>query len=155
MIETVAELVAHHPLFAGLEPSAVELVADCAVNAVFDAGRLLIAEGDDADTLYLMRRGTVTIELHDPGRPQRVVERVGPGAVVGWSWLFPPYRWRFDVRADGPVGAIAVDAACLRAKAEAQPAFGYHLALRLGGAMLERLDGGRIRLLDLYGEDVP
>ena len=53
-----------------------------------------------------------------------MIETVGPGGAVGWSWLFPPYRWHFDARALDPVGAVAVDAACLRAKADADPALG-------------------------------
>ena len=47
--------------------------------------------------------------------------RVAPSAGAG---SFPPYRWQFDARAVDPVGAIAVDATCLRAKADADDALG-------------------------------
>ena len=153
MTVAVAELVARHPLLAGLPGDGVALVAGCARNVAIGAGQLLVTEGDPADTLYLLRRGTVAIEIHAPGSGRVVIETLGPGDAVGWSWMFPPYRSHFDVRAVGPVGAVAVDGACLRAKAESDPAFGYELMKRLGAVILERLQATRLRLLDLYGHD--
>jgi CRP-like cAMP-binding protein len=154
MTKELAELVAAHPLLAGLPGDAVKSVAGCAQNVAFDPGALLLAEGDPADTLYLVRRGHVAIEIHAPGRGPIVIETVGPGAVVGWSWLVPPYRWHFDARAAGAVGAIAVDGACLRRKAETDPALGYALMKRVAIVLLDRLQMTRLRLLDLYGADV-
>jgi CRP-like cAMP-binding protein len=149
----IADLVAEHPLLAGLPGDAVSLVAGCARNVAVDEGALLLEEGSAADTLYLVRRGIVSIEVHAPDRGRIVVETVGPGHPVGWSWMFPPYRWHFDARAVEPVGAIAVDAACLRRKADADPAFGYALLQRVSAVILERLQSTRLRLLDLYGKD--
>lgn len=146
----IAELVARHPLLAGLPGDAVEHVAGCARNVAFRTGELLLAEGGEADTFYLLRRGRVAIEVQAPGAGAVVIETLGAGHVVGWSWLFPPYRWHFDVRALEPVGAIAVDGLCLRTKAEADPSFGFELVRRLSSVLLDRLQATRIRLLDLY-----
>jgi hypothetical protein len=51
------------------------------------------------------------------------------------------------------VGAIAVDATCLRGKADADDALGHQLVTRVAAVLLERLQATRIRLLDLYGSD--
>ena len=150
---TLAELVSAHPLLSGLPGEAVAQVAGCAHNVAFQPGALLLADGEPADTFYLLRRGMVAIEVHSPGRGPIVLETVGPGAVVGWSWLVPPYRWQFDARAVESVAATAVDGACLRAKAEADPALGYALMKRVTAVLLERLQVTRVRLLDLYGHD--
>jgi len=150
--EQIAELVSHHPLLAGLPGDIVDLVAGCAQNVAFNSGELLLAEGEPADTLYLLRRGHVALELHAADRGAMVIETVGPGSPVGWSWLFPPYRSHFDARAMVDVGAIAVDAACLRQKAEADPAFGYELMKRVSAVILDRLQAARLRLLDIYGK---
>lgn len=147
----LAELVSSHPLLAGLPGDAVAQVAACARNISVDRGVLLVSEGDAADTLFLVRRGRVAIEVYSPGRGAITIETVGPGATVGWSWLVPPYRWQFDARAIEPVGAIAVDGACLRTKAETDPALGYELMKRVVAVLLERLQMTRMRLLDLYG----
>jgi len=149
----MAELVGGHAFFHDLPPEAVATVVGCAQNVAFDAGQLLLAEGDAATTFYLLRRGQVAIEVHAPGRGGIVVQTLGPGSVVGWSWLVPPYRWSFDARATTDVGAVAIDGACLRAKAESQPAFGYVLLTRVSAVLLERLQATRTQLLDLYGLD--
>jgi CRP/FNR family transcriptional regulator, cyclic AMP receptor protein len=154
MPESTAELVARHPFFSGLPGDTVELVAGCVRNVAFGPGELLFAEGEPADTLYLLRRGKVALEIRAPAKGAMVLDTLTPGQVLGWSWLFPPYRWSFDARALDPVGALSVDATCLRAKAEADPAFGYELMKRLGAVMLERLQATRLRLLDLYGSEV-
>jgi CRP/FNR family transcriptional regulator, cyclic AMP receptor protein len=145
------ELIAMHPFFAGLPPEAAELATGCSRNVVFAPGSLLLTEGEDARTFFLLRRGRVTVEVHAPGRGPVVIEMVGPGQVVGFSWLVRPYRWSFDARAYDPVGAIAVDGECLRAKAEADPAFGYALLSKVSEELLSRLQATRMRLLDLYG----
>jgi CRP-like cAMP-binding protein len=147
----VADVVSNHPLLAGLPTGAVAEVAGCARNVAFPAGGLLLAEGDPADTAYLVRRGRVAIEVRAPGPGSLVIETVGPGSVVGWSWLIPPYSWRFDARAMDPVGAIALNAACLREKADRDPAVGYALMTRVASILLDRLQATRVRLLDLYG----
>jgi len=150
---SVAELVSSHPLLAGLPGDAVDQVAGCALNMAFSPGDLLLVEGEPADTLFLVRRGRVAIEIDSPGRGPIVIETVGPGAAVGWSWLFPPFRWHFDARAVDTVGAIAVDGACLRAKAEADHALGHMLLGRVAAVLLDRLQATRVRMLDLYGTD--
>lgn len=151
MVESMSQLLRAHPLFSGLPADAVDTVVGCAKNAVFDAGQLLMEEGAEATTLYLLRRGSVAIEVHAPGRGGLVVQTLGPGKVVGWSWLVPPFRWSFDARAVTPVGAVAIDGTCLRQKADALPAFGYALLRRISAMLLEQLHTTLIQLLDLYG----
>jgi hypothetical protein len=73
--------------------------------------------------------------------------------VLGWSWLVPPYRNSFGARALGTAHLLALDAACLRGKCDADPALGYDLLKLLAGVFTERLRDSRLRLLDLYGAD--
>jgi CRP/FNR family transcriptional regulator, cyclic AMP receptor protein len=150
MIRSVEQLVAEHRLLRGLPVDAAPLVAGCARLKRFDPGQLLLHEGDPAETFYLLRQGMVSIEVDAPGRAPLVIETVGPGEVVGWSWLLPPFRWEFDARAAEPVATIAVDTACLQAKAESDHEFGYALLMRLSIMLIDRLQATRIRLLDLY-----
>jgi CRP-like cAMP-binding protein len=153
MTAPIAETVAQHPLLAGLPDDALAEVVRCARDVTYAPGQLLLTEGDVADTLFLVHHGRVAIEIHAADRGAIVVETVGPGGTVGWSWLFPPYRWQFDARAVDSVGVVAVDATCLRAKADADDGFGHQLVTRMAGVLLERLQATRIRLLDLYGAD--
>jgi len=151
MTTSMAEILAEHPFLGGLPRDGIALIVGCAQNVVFEGGEFLLSEGEAADTFYMLRRGHVAIEVHAPGRGPIVIETVGPGAVVGWSWLVAPYRWTFDARAIEPVGAVAIDGACLRAKAAADPALGYALLTKVSTELLGRLQATRLRLLDLYG----
>jgi CRP/FNR family transcriptional regulator, cyclic AMP receptor protein len=138
------------PVFAGLgEAQAVQL-AGCARTIGWDDGDTLFREGDPADAFYVVRRGRVALELFVPNRGPLTIETIEPGEVVGWSWLFAPYRWHFDGRAVGAVRAIQLDGACLRSKCDADPALGYELMHRFSQVMLERLQATRLRLADVY-----
>ena len=80
-----------------------------------------------------------------------MIETIDPGEVIGWSWLFEPYRWHFDAVAVEDVGAVAFDGECLRGKCQDDHELGHALMLRFGQVMIDRLQHTRMRLLDLYG----
>jgi CRP-like cAMP-binding protein len=139
------------PLFSGLTAEQLELIGGCGSHTGFEAGETLFREGDPADTFYVVRRGTVAIDLHGAARGPLTVETVDAGEVLGWSWLFPPYTWHFDVRAVTPVRATVFDGACLRGKCDDDPALGYELMKRFARVFSDRLASTRLRLLDVYG----
>ena len=148
---TIETLLHEVPLFAGLEPAQLELIAGCGSNVHFDDDQVLFREGDPADTFYVVRHGSVALETFVPSRGGVTIETLEAGEVLGWSWLFAPYRWHFDARALAPIRATAFDAACLRGKCEADPLLGYALMSRFAGVLIERLQWTRLRLLDVYG----
>ena len=149
--QTIDELIAGVGAFTGLDPAYLELIAGCGSTTGFDAGAKLFQEGDPADNFYVIRHGRIALEVFAPGRGQVLVATLNPGEVVGWSWLFPPYRWHFDGRALEPVRALTFDAACLRAKCDADHTLGYELMQRFASSMLARLQATRLQLLDVYG----
>jgi CRP-like cAMP-binding protein len=150
-MNTLDTLIADSPVFAGLEPVYLELIAGCAQTTGFEAGQYLFREGDRADTFYLVRHGRVGIETVVAGRGALTVETVDAGDVVGWSWLFRPFQWHFDARALDPVRAIAFDGACLRGKCDQDHTLGYELLNRFSPVMLERLQATQLQLIDVYG----
>ncbi len=117
----------------------------------YAAGRRLFDEGQDAVGCWLICSGQVALSTAVPGRGQVVVQTLGPGEVLGWSWLVPPHHWHFTATALGPVSTIELDTARLRALADDEPALGYPLALGMFEVVLNRLQNSRARLLDLYG----
>ena len=151
-MEAIDSLLRASPVFEGLQPDALSLIAGCASNVHFDQGSILFREGDQADTFFLVRHGTVALEMFVPSRGAAVIETIEAGEVVGWSWLFPPYRWHFDARALTALRATAFDGACLRGKCDEDPALGYELMSRFAQVLIERLQWTRLRLLDVYGD---
>jgi CRP-like cAMP-binding protein len=151
-MRTIETLLQDVPIFQGMSDEALELLSGCATNTRFADGEVLFREGDDADTFYVVRHGRVALETFVPARGPVTIETIDPGEVIGWSWLFAPYRWHFDARALGLVRATVFGAACLREKCERDPAFGYDLMSRFTQVLIERLQWTRLRLLDLYGD---
>ena len=149
-IKSMAEILAAHPLFAGLDPEITDLLGGCATNAHFADGAYLFKAEEPANTFYLLRSGNVALEVSMPGRGRLKVQTLDPGHVVGASWILPPYRWRFDARAVGSVRATGVDANCLRSKCDADPKMGYQVMQRFLPIVAQRLQTTRLRLLDLY-----
>src|ERR1017187_1915093 len=92
----------HHPLFAGLPLATVERISVDAHNVAFDPGQVILSEGSPANTLYLLQHGKVALSAHAPGRGHLLVQTLGPGEVLGLSWLFPPYKWRVAGHAREP-----------------------------------------------------
>ncbi|MFB7667724.1 cyclic nucleotide-binding domain-containing protein [Kitasatospora sp. NPDC056138] len=137
-------------LLGGLPQTHRDQLLAIARDRSFPGGERLFDEGGAADRFWLIRSGEVALDLYVPGRPPPVVETVGPGQLLGWSWLFPPYRWHLGAQALAPVDAWEFPADQVRALCTADPELGYRLTLRCAEVIAERLQATRIRLLDLY-----
>ena len=150
-METLERLLAEHDLFRGLDDPYVTLLTGCAANVRFHDGAFLFREGEPADRFFVLREGRVALEIGAPGRGPIVIQTLGHDDVLGYSLLFPPYRWRFDARAIEPTRALALDGQCLRGKCDEDPVLGYELMKRFAGIALQRLQATRLQLLDVYG----
>ena len=150
-METIETILQDVPLFQGLTPAQLELIAGCGSNVRFNEGELLFRDGGEANTFYVVRHGSIALETFVPARGAVTIETLEAGEVVGWSWLFPPYRWHFDARALSLVRATSFDGACLRGKCERDSQLGYDLMSRFAQVMIQRMQWTRMRLLDVYG----
>jgi CRP-like cAMP-binding protein len=121
------------------------------LDVSFPAGTRLFDEGGEADRFWLLRAGEVDLDIHVPGRhPAPVVETLGPGQMLGWSWIAPPYRWNLGARTTTAARATEFPAGPVLDLCAADPALGYALMRRFTEVVAERLQATRIRLLDLY-----
>ncbi|WP_165988928.1 cyclic nucleotide-binding domain-containing protein [Streptomyces sp. YIM 98790] len=138
-------------LLGVLRPDDRERLMSAARDVSFPAGARIFGENGAADRFWIIRTGSVTLDLQVPGRPPAVVETLGPGDLLGWSWLFPPRTWHLGAVALSPVRAHEFDAAAVRALCEADPVLGRAVARRVAEIVGHRLQTARVRLLDLYG----
>lgn len=143
----LAPELAKHPFFEGLADDHLATVADCANEARFAVGEPIFHEGEAADRFYVIRSGRVTVEVFRLDQGPIVVQELASGDLLGWSWLVPPYRWRFDARAREETLAYAIDGCSLRARCDQDPSLGYALLRRIAAAMERRLMGARQELL--------
>ncbi len=149
-IETLDVLLRDHPFFRDLDDSYIEFIAGCGKNVLFEPGTYLFREGEEANELFIVRHGRVALEILVPGRGPVVIDAPDEGEVIGFSWIFPPYRWRFDGRALEQVRAVALDGVCLRTKCENDPKLGYELMKRCASILVRRLQSSRLRVIDMY-----
>ncbi|HZT83109.1 MAG TPA: cyclic nucleotide-binding domain-containing protein, partial [Gemmataceae bacterium] len=111
-------------------------------------GEYLAREGEVARAFYLIQAGRAELGVQPPGKEMIAVQVVGPGDVVGWSWLVPPYLWQFSCRALEPVRGLCLDAQWLREQCEQDHELGYCFLKHLLGVFAERLAATRRRLID-------
>jgi CRP-like cAMP-binding protein len=148
--ENLAEILRQHPFLAGLSDSHMQVLIDCASNVRFAEGARLIQEGEIANKFYLVRTGRIALETDVNARGKIRIQTVGPGDVLGWSWLISPFRWHFNALAVAEVRAVTLDGECLRKKCEQDHDFGYEMLSRFSHVMERRLEATRMQLLDLY-----
>lgn len=143
--------LAERPFFAGMSERSLAVLAGCASETDFAAGSTIFREGDAAEACFLITGGDVALEIVVPGRGPHVVETLHAGEVLGWSWLFPPYRWTFDAQALTATTALRFDALALRSAKASDTEFGYELMQRFARVLVDRLQATRLQLLDIYG----
>jgi CRP/FNR family cyclic AMP-dependent transcriptional regulator len=149
-METLERIIAEHPFFAGLESYYTGLLTGCAANIRFAPKSYIFKEGEEANEFYLIRSGRVALEIFTPQHNPIVVETLDEGDILGWSWLLPPYLWKFHAHAVQDVRAIALDGKCLRTKCEQNHDLGYEVLKRFAQIMERRLEATRFQLLDVY-----
>jgi len=150
-IEGMDRALEDFSVFKDLDEDTRVLISGCAKNVVFQAGDYIYREGQQADAFYLIRHGVASLEVHVPARDPLVIETIGDSEIIGWSWLVPPYRARFDVRAVSLIRAVSIDAVCLRNKCEEDHSVGYSFYKAFLPVISDRLSATRLQLIDMYG----
>ena len=143
---TLTEL-AGHPFLAGLTGEQLDVLRAAARPVRFAPATRIFEEGGPADRFWLLTDGLVHLDTVVPGRGRVIIESLPAGTVLGWSWLFPPYRWAFGAVAAGPVEAFEFDGRAVRACCESDPVLGYELTRRLAHVVAKRLQATRVRLI--------
>jgi len=138
---------AAHPFLHTMSSAHLAMLASCAMPTQFGAGQLVFREGEIANRFYLIFEGRVQLEAEATDRPGVLVDCVGAGEILGWSWLFPPYTWNFTARSIEPVRAVFFYGTWLRDRCDAEPAFGYDLMKRTAAVAIRRLQATRQQLL--------
>jgi CRP/FNR family cyclic AMP-dependent transcriptional regulator len=142
-VKSLETLIAEHPFLAGLKPAHLDVLCDCAMQTQFAKDQLIFREGDLANRFYLIQEGRVALESRAGGERTVLIQTVGAGEVLGWSWLFPPYYWHFDARTLAPTKAIFFYGTRLRAQCEEDHDFGYELMKRMAAVVILRLQAAR------------
>lgn len=139
--------LAAHPFLKGMSQHHIELLALCAMPTEFDAGQMILRQGEPASGFYLIETGTVILEGKGGDGKSVIIDTVSAGDPLGWSWLFSPYLWSFDARATEPCTAICLSGILLRQHRDDDLTFGHELHKRMSEVMVRRLQAARNTLI--------
>jgi CRP/FNR family transcriptional regulator, cyclic AMP receptor protein len=151
--EPMATRVALHPFLAGMNHRQLALLTDCAMATHFKKRQTILREGEFANRLYLIETGKVVLESVGSFDEPLVIETIGAGDLLGWSWMFPPYVWHFTARAIEPTTAIFFYGTILREHCEKNHSLGYELLKRISAVMVKRLQAAHKQMLSAHLHD--
>jgi len=149
-MDTVEDIISTHPFWKGLNPHYFHVLRECATYVRWGPDQAVLTAEFDAEHFYLIHHGRIALQAFLPGKGTITIQTIGPGQALGWSWLFPPYRWHFSARSIEITEAVCFGAHRLRDYAEENHDFGYELAMRVGQILLQRLQATRLQLIDFY-----
>jgi CRP-like cAMP-binding protein len=107
--------------------------------------------GGTADRFWVVRSGAVSLVQQVTPQRRVTVASLGAGDLLGWSWLFPPYRWDFGAEAFSPARAYEFEARPVLKLCEEEPALGMSLVRIVAEILAHRLEMTRGRLMEQYG----
>lgn len=136
-----------HPFLQGLSGEHLETIATLAMPVSYEAGETIFKEGDLADRFYLLLTGSVILSAKGEDGDRLPIQQLGPGEVLGWSWLFEPYSWQYDAVAALPTTAIFLYGTWLRDQCDKDPALGYEIMKRIAAVVITRLQAARRQFL--------
>lgn len=146
--ENLAKYLLTQNFFSGLDEDVVAFIAGYGSEKHLERGDVLFQHGQRAHSFYLLRNGLITIEIPAIEGPSLEVQSLGPGMMLGWSWLIAPYKWSFQARAEEPTDLIEFDGKAILDRCERDPRFGYSLLKRFSTLMSERLEASRQKMIE-------
>ncbi len=139
--DTVA-LLRRVPLFDALGEPDLERLAEVAVPRRFEAGEVVLREGDDSDTCYIVRTGRArAVRVHPDGR-MIALANFGPGDIFGELAMFDNERRSATVETLEETETIAILGPDMRRVIREQP----EIAIQLLSGLARRLRDTNDRL---------
>lgn len=150
-MEKIETIINKFPFFRGMDKAHLEKIAQVAAPVTLAPGKIICEDGQKADKFYLLMNGRVVVELYSPERGDLLIQTLNTGDILGWSWLVPPYQWRFNARVLAKTHAIVFNGERLRTLFGKNRELGYELQKRFLMIIAARLESASIQLMDLYG----
>ncbi|MGW2613628.1 cyclic nucleotide-binding domain-containing protein [Streptomyces sp. NPDC001500] len=138
-------------LLTALPPPQRARLMELAREVSFAEDARIFEAGGTADRFWVVRSGAVSLTQQVTPQRRVTVASLGAGDLLGWSWLFPPYRWDFGAEAFSPVRAYEFEAQSVLKLCEEEPALGMSLVRIVAEILAHRLEMTRGRLMEQYG----
>lgn len=137
-------------LLTALPQKQRDRLMELAREVSFPEDTRIFEAGGTADRFWVIRSGAVSLEMQVNHLHRTTVAGLGAGDLLGWSWLFPPYRWDFGAVAFSQVRAYEFDATAVLELCEEDPRLGLTLVRGVAEILAHRLEMTRGQLMEQY-----
>jgi CRP-like cAMP-binding protein len=128
-------------LLRGLLPDDAGQILALGTEKTFSPGEVVFEMGDEAEALYLVKKGRVdlTLPMRVGGREEHVpVEERVPGQMLGWSGLVPPHRFTLKATAAEETELLALPREALEGLFSRRPEVGLAVMTNLATIVGQR-----------------
>ncbi len=136
-------------LFGGISFEVMNEIADICVEEVYDKGTTIFNQGDSAESLYILKEGTLNLVVKNGG--SLVFSLSWPGEVFGWSSLFESGRYTASGICGTELKAVKIERKELYKIFKHHPEAGYLVIRRIAGVIATRLNNAYQDLLKTAG----
>ena len=146
---TLEKIISEHLFFKGLKNEHISSLVKCASFSVFDKDKYIFSAQEEAKYFYLILEGSVSLQIFSHERGTVRLEAIEEGQFLGWSWLFPPYKWQFDAKTLEHTRVIIFDAQALKIVMAQDWELGFKIHKLFTQLIIQRLQTLRYKFLDV------
>jgi CRP-like cAMP-binding protein len=143
------EMLANFDLFKGIPADVLEEVARLCEDVFVTKGGYVFREGERADKLHLLVKGSVALRVNLTSRPDSVTVSIvsRPNQTLGWSGVVAPNHYTASAFCEEDSHLVAIPADTFMKVMEAHPEAGFQVMLRITEIISDRLRNSRQALL--------
>ena len=146
--QSTTEYLSTHEFFSEFNDDVLKFLCECSSSREIKKGQILFRQGEKADKFYVVRNGSISIQMPAIMGPSVDIQTLGKDQVLGWSWLISPYKWNFQTQAEEDSELLQFDGIAILARCEQESKFGYELLKKFAGLMSVRLNAARQKMMD-------
>lgn len=144
-----SDSLAGFPLFKDVAPAVLEQIAAISEELSLANGQTIFREGEKADKLHFLIKGSVALRVNIMTKPQSVtVSFVSkPYDCFGWSGIIAPSHYTASAYCEEPTGILAVSGPEFMRILSENTESGFKVMLRIAELVSDRLRNSRQALL--------
>jgi CRP-like cAMP-binding protein len=150
MNNNLTKVLESNQFLRGIDPVQVAKIASIAELCEFGPGAIVFREGQNADNVYLVVSGKLSLGLSESTIYQKSLVTVGPGEMLGWSSMLENSHFAATAIVTEPAKLVRIDGARMRKICDDDPQLGYELMRRAMLAVSKRLKSTWAQLSHLY-----
>ena len=124
---TDAKLIRKFECFRQLTDEQVQEIAEISNSICYQAGHVLVEEGERGEILYLLIDGDIDVFYRNPVTGLEKVDTVSSEEVIGCSAMVPPYVYTATEKTRSDVEVLEIKADALRDIIQEDPDIGLKI----------------------------